>query len=189
MDAGAGPGAGPGAPETTSTAGHGAAYGGHGSGNSKIYGDRALDNLLGGSSGGSTATEGSGAGGGALWLKSAREILIKPNTVLSANGGNGAGDGASGAGGGIRLEGIRVYNYGRIEAKAGVGVKEYNQSQTRGSSGGRVSMVALGEVFFIPSATCLMIFKLIPSQSSLVIPGFLGTPAVIMTTSEFFVSS
>ena len=148
MDAGAGPGAGPGAPETTSTSGHGAAYGGHGSGNAKIYGDRALDNLLGGSSGGSTATEGSGAGGGALWLKSAREILIKPNTVLSANGGNGAGDGASGAGGGIRLEGIRVYNYGRIEAKAGVGVKEYNQSQTRGSSGGRVSMVALGEVFF-----------------------------------------
>ncbi len=41
----------------------------------------------------------------------------------------------------------------------------------------------------IPSATCLIIFKLIPNKSSLVIPGFLGTPAVIIITSEFFVSS
>ena len=48
---------------------------------------------------------------------------------------------------------------------------------------------ALGEVFFIPSATCLIIFKLMPSKSSLVIPGFLGTPAVMIITSEFFVSS
>ena len=147
MNAGAGYGAGPGAPATSSTAGHGAAYGGHGSGNAKIYGDNALDNLLGGSSGGPTSTEGSGAGGGALWLKSAREVLIKPNAVLSANGGNGAGASASGSGGGIRLEGIRINNYGRLEAKAGFGVKEDNGNQTRGSSGGRVSFVALGEVF------------------------------------------
>ena len=41
----------------------------------------------------------------------------------------------------------------------------------------------------MPSATCLIIFKFIPSKSSLVIPGFLGTPAVIIITSEFFVSS
>ena len=91
VDAGSGFGAGPGSPASSSPAGHGAAYGGHGSGNAKVYGDRALDNLLGGSSGGPTPTEGSGAGGGALWLKSAREILIKPNAVLSANGGNGWG--------------------------------------------------------------------------------------------------
>ena len=37
--------------------------------------------------------------------------------------------------------------------------------------------------------TCLIIFRFIPNRSSLVIPGFLGTPAVIMITSEFFVSS
>ena len=48
---------------------------------------------------------------------------------------------------------------------------------------------AFGEVFFIPSATCLIIFKFIPSKSSLVMPGFLGTPAVIIITSEFLVSS
>ena len=73
LDAGSGFGAGPDL-RYSSPAGHGAAYGGHGSGNAKVYGDRALDNLLGGSSGGPTPTEGSGAGGGALWLKSAREI-------------------------------------------------------------------------------------------------------------------
>ena len=48
---------------------------------------------------------------------------------------------------------------------------------------------AFGEFFLIPSATCLIIFKLIPSRSSLLIPGFLGTPAVIITTSEFLISS
>ena len=46
-----------------------------------------------------------------------------------------------------------------------------------------------GDDFFIPSATCLIIFKFIPSKSSLDMPGFLGTPAVIIITSEFFVSS
>ena len=48
---------------------------------------------------------------------------------------------------------------------------------------------AFGEVFLIPSATCFIIFKFIPSKSSRVIPGFLGTPAVIIITSEFLVSS
>ena len=48
---------------------------------------------------------------------------------------------------------------------------------------------ALGEVFLIPSATCLIIFKLVSNKSSRVIPGFLGTPAVIIIASEFFVSS
>ena len=48
---------------------------------------------------------------------------------------------------------------------------------------------ALGEVFFIPSATCFIIYKYIPSKSYLLIPCFLGTQAEIMITSEFFVSS
>ena len=43
-----------------------------------------------------------------------------------------------------------------------------------------------GEFFFIPSATCLIIFKFIPNKSSRLIPGFRGTPAVtIITSSEF----
>ena len=46
----------------------------------------------------------------------------------------------------------------------------------------------LGEFFFMPSATCLMIFKFIPNKSSLLIPGFLGTPAVMIITSEFWIS-
>ena len=48
---------------------------------------------------------------------------------------------------------------------------------------------ASGEFFFMPCATCFIIFKLIPNKSSLLIPGFLGTPAVIMITSEFLISS
>ena len=48
---------------------------------------------------------------------------------------------------------------------------------------------ALGDDFAIPSPTCLIIFKLVPNKSSLVIPGFLGIPAVIIITSESFVSS
>ena len=48
---------------------------------------------------------------------------------------------------------------------------------------------ALGAFFLMPSATCLIIFKLIPNKSSLLIPGFLGTPAVIIITSESFISS
>ena len=42
VDAGSISGAGPGAPQLTSSNGHGAAYGGHGSGDAQIYGDRAF---------------------------------------------------------------------------------------------------------------------------------------------------
>ena len=55
--------------------------------------------------------------------------------------------------------------------------------------GTRGNKNAFGDVFLIPSATCFIIFKFISNKSSLVIPGFLGTPAVIIITSEFFVSS
>ena len=40
-----------------------------------------------------------------------------------------------------------------------------------------------------PLATGLIILGLIPKRSSLVMPGFLGTPAVMIITSEFLVSS
>ena len=46
-----------------------------------------------------------------------------------------------------------------------------------------------GEYFFIPSLTCFIIFKFIPNKSSLLIPGYLGTPAVIIITSESLMSS
>ena len=65
-DAGTGAGRGPGAATQASAQGHGAAFGGHGSGDAKIYGDPPLNGLLGGSSGGASPQEGSGAGGGAL---------------------------------------------------------------------------------------------------------------------------
>ena len=47
---------------------------------------------------------------------------------------------------------------------------------------------AFGDVFLIPSETCFITLRFIPSKSSLDIPGFLGTPAVIIITSEFSVS-
>ena len=58
---------------------------------------------MGGSSGGASDAEGSGAGGGVIELKASRELIIEPNVLITANGGNGAGNGASGSGGGVRL--------------------------------------------------------------------------------------
>ena len=58
-----------------------------------------LDDLLGGVSGGAS-TQGSGAGGGAISLKASAEIIIEPNVLISANGGDGGADSA-GAGGGV----------------------------------------------------------------------------------------
>ena len=126
--------------------GHGAAYGGHGSGDAKIYGDRALDSLLAGSSGGSSTTGGSGAGGGALWLKASGEVVIQPNVTISANGGNGEGSSAAGSGGAVRLEGSRIFNHGSIEAKSGSGITLSGNNQNRGSAGGRVAFLASGLV-------------------------------------------
>ena len=48
---------------------------------------------------------------------------------------------------------------------------------------------ALGAYFLTLLATSVMILILIPSKSSLFIPGFLGTPAVMITTSESLISS
>jgi hypothetical protein len=47
---------------------------------------------------------------------------------------------------------------------------------------------AFGQFSFIPFATCFIIFRFILSRSSLLIPGFLGTPAVIIIKSEFLIS-
>ena len=143
VGAGSSTGNGPGAPSESSSQGHGAAYGGHGSGSAMVYGDRALDDLLGGSSGGAS-TQGSAAGGGAISLKASAEIIIEPNVLIGANGGDGGADSAAGAGGGVRLEATRIYNYGRIEARAGNGVTASGNSQDRGSSGGRVALMATG---------------------------------------------
>ena len=146
MDAGGSTGNGPGAPVENSEQGHGAAYGGHGSGGASTYGDHALNDLLGGSSGGGSSEDGSGAGGGAIHLKASGEIVIEPNVLISANGGNGITNSASGTGGAVRLEATRILNHGKIDAKAGSGVTSSGNDQTRGSSGGRVSFMANGLV-------------------------------------------
>ena len=139
-------GIGPGKPQEVSEQGHGAGHGGHGSGGASEVGNPTLLDLLGGSSGGSSSRDGSGAGGGAIHLKAAGKIKIEPNVILSANGGNGVRSSASGAGGSIRLDGQSIENLGRIEAKAGEGVKLSGTSQTRGSGGGRVALYAQAEV-------------------------------------------
>ena len=135
-------GNGPGASKASSAAGHGASYGGLGSGDSSLYGDHALSFLIGGSSGGSGSSSGSGAGGGAIWLKAAGELRIMPNTVISANGGDGREFSASGSGGAIRLEGKSIINEGKVEANSGTGIQAFEQNQNRGSGGGRISFIA-----------------------------------------------
>ncbi len=50
-------------------------------------------------------------------------------------------------------------------------------------------MIAFGEFFLILSTTCETIFALIFKRSALVISLFLGTPAVITTISQSFISS
>ena len=62
-------GVGPGKPIDSSEQGHGAGHGGHGSGGAIEVGSPTLLDLLGGSSGGSSSRDGSGAGGGAIQLK------------------------------------------------------------------------------------------------------------------------
>ena len=49
-------------------------------------------------------------------------------------------------------------------------------------------IIQLGEYFIIFSVTEVTIFALVPIRSSLDIPGFLGKPDVITTTSELLVS-
>ncbi|MEC7542831.1 MAG: LamG domain-containing protein, partial [Verrucomicrobiota bacterium] len=139
-------GNGPGAPAYTASVGHGAAYGGHGSGESKNYGEASLASLLGGSAGGSSSTEGSGAGGGAIALKASSELIIEANVLVSANGGDGALSSAAGTGGALRLEATRIYNHGKLEARAGNGAKLSSVDQTRGSAGGRIAFLATGQV-------------------------------------------
>ena len=139
-------GNGPGAPLYTASVGHGAAFGGHASGDAKTYGESDLRHLVAGSSGGSSSNHGSGAGGGAISLKAATEIVIEPNVVISVNGGDGSDDSAAGTGGALRMEAIRIFNHGTLEANAGNGAKFSGNDYTRGSSGGRIAFIANGEV-------------------------------------------
>ena len=139
-------GNGPGSTPATSDFGHGAAYGGHGSGGAVPYGSPEILDLIGGSSGGSSQDDGSGAGGGALHLRSAGHLQIEANVYLTANGGNGIRSSASGSGGAIKLEAQTITNHGFVEAKAGQGIKIEGSNQTRGSGGGRVAFHALDKV-------------------------------------------
>ena len=80
--AGTSTGNGPGAPTESSEDGHGAAYGGHGSGAAQDYGDRALNDLLGASSGWSIDRR-IGCRRGAISLKASAELIIEPNVLIS----------------------------------------------------------------------------------------------------------
>ena len=146
VDAGELAGNGPGSPLYTATSGHGAAFGGHGSGEAPTYGERDLQSLIGGSAGGSSSKSGSGAGGGVISLKASAEITIHENVFITANGGDGGDNAAAGTGGAIRLEATRIFNHGTLQANAGNGVLISGNSQTRGSSGGRIALIANGEV-------------------------------------------
>ncbi|MDG1173025.1 MAG: discoidin domain-containing protein, partial [Opitutales bacterium] len=139
-------GKGPGSTIKTAEQGYGAAHGGHGSGDSTIYGTAEILDLIGGSSGGSSTKDGSGAGGGAIHLRAAGNLQIEPNVVISANGGDGIRSSASGSGGAIRLEAQTIHNLGTVEARAGKGVQLAGTSQIRGSGGGRIAFHAIAEI-------------------------------------------
>ena len=47
---------------------------------------------------------------------------------------------------------------------------------------------ALGAYFFMPAPTSDITFKFIDNKSSLLIPGFRGTPAVTITTSASLIA-
>ena len=96
--------------------------------------------------GGSSSKSGSGAGGGVISLKASAEITIHENVFITANGGDGGDNAAAGTGGAIRLEATRIFNHGTLQANAGNGVLISGNSQTRGSSGGRIALIANGEV-------------------------------------------
>ena len=69
-----------------------------------------------------------------------------PNTVISANGGDGREFSASGSGGAIRLEGKSIINEGKVEANSELEYKHFEQDQNRGSGGGRISFIADQEI-------------------------------------------
>ena len=60
---------------------------------------------------------------------------------------------------------------------------------SRNGTGKTTIINALGQCFFTPSATVFMTSALTLSRSSLDIPSFLATPAVIITKSESSISA
>ena len=96
-------GNGPGAPLYTSTVGHGAAYGAHGSGEARTYGKRDLSSLQTWKCRWFLQYRWIWSWRWAISLKAATEIIIEPNILVSANG-EGSDTSAAGTGGSIRLE-------------------------------------------------------------------------------------
>ena len=109
-------------------------------------GNPALLDLLGGSSGGSSIRDGSGAGGGAIQLK-AFGMLEIDNVILSANGGNGVGHPLQ------VLEVLFVWTLNRSRTLVTLKPRRVKESscpapvKQRGSAGGRVALYAQAEVY------------------------------------------
>ena len=59
---------------------------------------------------------------------------------------HGALSSAAGTGGALRLEATRIYNHGKLEARAGNGAKLSSVDQTRDLVGGRIAFLATGQI-------------------------------------------
>ena len=123
-------------------------HGGHGSGGASEVGNPALLDLLGGSSGGSSIRDGSGAGGGAIQLKAFGMLKIEPKRHPFRKRWQW--------GKVIRFrssEVLFVWTLNRSRTLVKLKPRRVKESscpapgQTRGSAGGRVALYAQAEVY------------------------------------------
>ncbi|KAG3096103.1 hypothetical protein PI125_g16066 [Phytophthora idaei] len=122
------------------------------------YADELVTDLLGGSGGAGGGQEPldvfpvvqptqGGAGAGAMMVSAINDILIGPNAVISANGGNGSSGftpGGGGSGGSVLLvSGSTLSNHGVLEAMGGHGGHELMVGGVGGGGGGSGGRIAI----------------------------------------------
>ncbi|KAI9983168.1 hypothetical protein PInf_007095 [Phytophthora infestans] len=122
------------------------------------YADELVTDLLGGSGGAGGGQEPfdvypvvqptqGGAGAGAIMLSAINDVLIGPNAIISANGGNGGAGftpGGGGSGGSVLLvSGSTVSNHGMLEAIGGHGGNELTAGHSGGGGGGSGGRIAI----------------------------------------------
>ncbi|GMF17015.1 unnamed protein product [Phytophthora lilii] len=122
------------------------------------YADEQVTDLLGGSGGAGGGKEPfdifpmvqptqGGAGAGAIMLSAINDILIGPNAVVAANGGDGSSaftPGGGGSGGSLLIvSGATVSHHGKIEANGGHGGHELVTGGVGGGGGGSGGRIAI----------------------------------------------
>jgi hypothetical protein len=115
-----------------------------------VYGASRLPDLLGGSGAGASHNKGGGAGGGAIELAAAGDLVIVTNGAVQANGGKGAFSNSQitsggGSGGTILLTGRTIAIDGTVQARGGNGGSAAGgQTNGGGGGGGRIAIFYSG---------------------------------------------